>query len=101
MIAQEIKSILEVGFDARRVNFYYRNKGKNIHCIDFIKTPNENSFKLDPSAKVQHGTILDIPYGDEKFESIFAFGLYHKLEDIEDLKKSSLKDIEHNYTAMF
>ncbi len=38
---------------------------------------------------------------DEKFDSIFAFGLYHKLEDIDDLKKSSLKEIKNNYTAMF
>lgn len=72
--------VLEAGCGAGRLLRYYHNKGVNIVGIDFIKEAVEKLSKIDPTLKVRIGDITDLPFPNETFKYLLAFGLYHNLE---------------------
>ena len=80
--------ILEAGCGAGRVYFHYKKRGFNIKGIDFSKNGIKNILEKDPSADVEVGNISKVQYPNENFDTILAFGLYHNIEDINELKKS-------------
>ena len=80
--------ILEAGCGAGRVYFHYKKRGFNIKGIDFSKSGIKNILDKDKSADVEVANISQVQYPNENFDLILAFGLYHNIEDINELKKS-------------
>ncbi len=80
--------ILEAGCGAGRVYFHYKNEGFDIKGIEYSKNAVENILAKDSKAEVIEGSIAELPYEDNWFDTILAFGLYHNLEDEKELQKS-------------
>lgn len=80
--------ILEAGCGAGRVYFHYNKQGFDIKGIEYSKIAVENILKKDSTAEVIEGSITDLPYADNSFNTILAFGLYHNIEDKKELQKS-------------
>jgi SAM-dependent methyltransferase len=85
---QKGDKILEAGCGAGRVYFHYKNYGFDIKGIEYSKNAVENILKKDSEAEVIEGSITDLPYDDNSFDKILAFGLYHNIEDENELQKS-------------
>ncbi|MFA5879144.1 MAG: class I SAM-dependent methyltransferase [Candidatus Margulisiibacteriota bacterium] len=88
VVTAKNQKILEAGCGAGRVYFHYKNLGYDIHGIEYSKIAVKNILEKDKSAKVQHGSITELPYADNSFDVLLALGLYHNLEDEKDLEKS-------------
>ena len=88
MATKDAQSILEAGCGAGRVYFHYKNEGKNIKGIEYSKTAVDNIVNKDPDAEVIQGSITDLPYPDGSFDTVLSFGLYHNIEDEEQLQKA-------------
>ena len=81
-------TILEAGCGAGRVYFHYKNEGFDIKGIEYSKNAVENILKKDSDAEVIEGSITELPYEDNSFDTILAFGLYHNIEDENELQKA-------------
>jgi len=83
------QNILELGCGAGRVFFHYKNKGYTIKGIEYSEIAVYNIQKLlDNKDDVIQGNVLNLPYEKNSFDYILAFGLYHNLENLEDIEKS-------------
>jgi ubiquinone/menaquinone biosynthesis C-methylase UbiE len=80
--------ILEAGCGAGRVYFHYKQRGFDIKGIEYSKSAVKNIQKKDPNSEVIEGSVSDMPYNDNSFDSILAFGLYHNLENKRELQKA-------------
>lgn len=80
--------ILEAGCGAGRIYFHYKNNGFNIKGIEYSKNAIKNILSKDSNAEVVEGSITNLPYDDNSFNNILAFGLYHNFEDEEEIQKS-------------
>jgi len=80
--------ILEAGCGAGRILRYYHDKKYNIVGIDFIKVAIEKLKAIDNNLNVEVGNITDLQFSDQSFKYILSFGLYHNLENKNDLKKA-------------
>jgi len=80
--------ILEAGCGAGRVYFHYTNQGFDVKGIEYSKNAIKNILEKDPSAKVIQGSITNLPYKNNSFDTILAFGLYHNIENENDIQKS-------------
>lgn len=80
--------ILEAGCGAGRVYFHYKKEGFDIKGIEYSKNAVENILKKDSSAEVIEGSITELPYEDNLFDTVLAFGLYHNIEDQQLLQKA-------------
>ena len=80
--------ILEAGCGAGRVYFHYKKRGFNIKGIDSSKNGIKNILEKDKNADVEVANISKVEYPSENFDIVLAFGLYHNIEDINELKKS-------------
>jgi len=80
--------ILEAGCGAGRVYFHYKNNGFDIEGIEYSKNAVENILAKDAKAKVIEGSITELPYADNSFDTILAFGLYHNIEDENEVQKA-------------
>ena len=80
--------ILEAGCGAGRVYFHYKNEGFDIKGIEYSKNAVENILAKDNKAEVIEGSITELPYEDNSFDTILAFGLYHNIENEKELQKS-------------
>lgn len=87
-IIKDGHKILEAGCGAGRVYFHYKNKGFDIKGIEYSKNAVENILAKDSNAKVLEGSITNLPYENNSFDCILAFGLYHNIEDEKELQKS-------------
>ena len=72
--------ILEAGCGAGRVLRYFHNLGIDIIGVDYIPIAIEKLRQSDPTLKVEVGDITNLQFQNESFKYIFAFGLYHNLE---------------------
>lgn len=88
LAAREAHTILEAGVGGGRLFFHYKKQGKDIKGMDFSKNAINNILQKDPSADVICADITNLPYNDEMFDAIFAFGLYHNLENEQDLHQA-------------
>lgn len=88
LVVNKGDKVLEAGCGAGRVYFHYKNKGFDIKGIDYSKNAVKNILDKDPKAQVLEGSITDLPYDDNSFNSVLAFGLYHNFEDEREVQKS-------------
>ncbi len=72
--------ILEAGCGAGRVLRYYHEQGTQIIGLDFISTVLAAIRREDPAIPLAAGDITKLPFPDEAFSAVLAFGLYHGLE---------------------
>jgi SAM-dependent methyltransferase len=80
--------ILEAGCGAGRVYFHYKNKSFDIKGIEYSKNAVKNILTKDKNAEVIEGSITELPYKNNSFDTILAFGLYHNFENEKDIQKS-------------
>lgn len=88
-VINDNEKILEAGCGAGRVYFYYKKRGFDISGIEYSKNAVNNIQKIDIApCKVMHGSVTDMPYEDNFFDVVLAFGLYHNIEDEKELQKA-------------
>lgn len=80
--------ILEAGCGAGRIYFHYKNRNFNIKGIEYNRSAVSNILKKDTTAEVIEGSITELPYSNNSFDTILAFGLYHNIEHEEELNKA-------------
>jgi SAM-dependent methyltransferase len=70
----------ELGCGLGRVLKHYKHQGKEICGIEkskiAVKKLKEENSQLD----VQLGNVLNLPFGNDLFDTVMAFGVYHNLE---------------------
>ena len=87
-LVTESSKILEAGCGAGRVYFHYKKLGYDIKGIEYSQRAVSNILQKDPNADVIQGSITNLPYEDNSFNAVLAFGLYHNIEDVSELQKS-------------
>ena len=88
MVVGNSNNILEAGCGNGRVLFHYKRQGKDIKGIDYSINAINNIKEKDPDLDIIQGSILDLPYDDESFDCVLAFGLYHGIEEEKDLHRA-------------
>lgn len=88
MVMKNAQHTLEAGCGSGRVLFHYLNQGKKIKGVDFSEVAIKNIQKNHPQADVQVADITDLPFQDNTFDRILAFGLYHNLFEEQQIKKA-------------
>lgn len=79
-IQDQAGTILEAGCGAGRVLRYYKDRGYSIIGMDYIEAAVKKLRATDPELQVEVGDITRLTYGDERFRTVLAFGLYHNLQ---------------------
>ena len=72
--------VLEAGCGAGRVLRYYHDRGIDIVGLDFIASVLAAIRDEDTSIRLAAGDIGLLPFPDQTFSAVLAFGLYHGLE---------------------
>ena len=72
--------VLEAGCGAGRVLRYYHDRGIDIVGLDFIASVLAAIGDEDTSIRLAAGDIGLLPFPDQTFSAVLAFGLYHGLE---------------------
>ncbi len=73
--------VLEAGCGAGRVLRHYHERGVPIIGMDFIASVLAAIKGEDPGIPLTAGDITKLPFPDESFSAVLAFGLYHGLEN--------------------
>ncbi len=73
--------VLEAGCGAGRVLRHYHERGTEIIGLDFIASVLAAIHGQDPTIPLAAGDITKLPFPDESFSAVLAFGLYHGLEN--------------------
>ncbi len=73
--------ILEAGCGAGRILRYYHNNGYSIEGFDYIENAINKLREIDSTLDIEVADICNLPYKDNSFDYILAFGLYHNLEN--------------------
>ncbi len=72
--------VLEAGCGAGRVLRHYHDQGSAIIGLDFIASVLAAIHREDAAIPLAAGDITSLPFPDETFSAVLAFGLYHGLE---------------------
>ena len=72
--------VLEAGCGAGRVLRHYHDQGIEIVGLDFIASVLAAIHREDASIPLAAGDITSLPFPNETFSAVLAFGLYHGLE---------------------
>ena len=72
--------VLEAGCGAGRVLRHYHDQGSDIIGLDFIASVLAAIHREDATIPLAAGDITSLPFPDEAFSAVLAFGLYHGLE---------------------
>lgn len=72
---------LELGVGLGRVLKHFHYDGYRIMGIEKSDVAVTRLRTEDPSLDVRQGDVVRLPFGDEEFDVILAFGLFHNLED--------------------
>jgi SAM-dependent methyltransferase len=72
--------VLEAGRGAGRVLRHYHEQGLAIVGLDFIASVLAAIKGEDPTIPLAAGDITKLPFPDQSFSAVLAFGLYHGLE---------------------
>jgi SAM-dependent methyltransferase len=84
-------TFLEAGCGAGRLYFQYKSEGKNIYGIEYSQTAIDNITKKDSSSQVVQGSITKLPYENDFFDGIMAFGLYHNIENEKEVSQAFIE----------
>ena len=71
---------IELGCGLGRVLKHYFYKGHDITGIERSKIAVRNIQRKDNQLKVLQGDVSKLPFHDEAFDNLLAFGLYHNIE---------------------
>lgn len=82
------ESILEIGSGAGRLFFHYKNLGYDISGIEYSEIAVENIQNKMKNNDVICGSVVNLPYSTATFDYAIAMGLYHNLENSEDLENA-------------
>ena len=72
--------VLEAGCGAGRILRHYHEGGVQIIGLDFIASVLTAIHREDPTVPLIAGNITSLPFAEETFSAVLAFGLYHGLE---------------------
>ena len=72
--------VLEAGCGAGRLLRHYHERGTDIIGLDFIASVLAAIHREDASIPLAAGDITSLPFPNETFSAVLAFGLYHGLE---------------------
>ncbi|MFP6773627.1 MAG: class I SAM-dependent methyltransferase [Alphaproteobacteria bacterium] len=72
--------VLEAGCGAGRVLRHYHHRAVDIIGLDFIASVLAAIRDQDASIRLAAGDICQLPFPDQTFSAVLAFGLYHGLE---------------------
>lgn len=72
--------VLEAGCGAGRVLRHFHDHGCEIIGIDYISDILAKIREADSSIQLASADIMTLPFRDEVFSGVLAFGLYHNLE---------------------
>lgn len=81
------RKALDIGCGLGRVVKHYFNKGHDIRGCDYSKTAVQKLNVTHPELNIIEADVTKLPYGNKEFDVIFAFGVFHGLEQIEHIKK--------------
>lgn len=81
MVMEKGKLAVEIGCGPGRVLKHYARKGFDICGIERSPVAVENIKSQSQDFQVQVGDVLNLPYEDQSFDIVMAFGLYHNLEN--------------------
>lgn len=73
--------ILEAGCGAGRVLVHYHRRGREIVGVDFIGEALGKIGQAHPDSKLASCDICNLPFANDSFEAVLAFGLYHNLQN--------------------
>ena len=73
--------VLEAGCGAGRVLRHYHDQGSDIIGLDFIASVLAAIHREDAAIPLAAGDITSLPFPDQTFSAVLAFGLYHGLEN--------------------
>lgn len=80
IISRTGSPVLEAGCGAGRIVRHFHNLGHDIVGIDYIPDVLGKIQSVDSTAQLAGADILRLPFKDNTFASVLAFGLYHNLE---------------------
>ncbi len=83
--AEEVMSrvdgpVLEAGCGAGRVVRHFHDLERDIIGLDYIPEVLGKIRNADSTVRLVGADVLKLPFGDETFAGVLAFGLYHNLE---------------------
>ncbi|MDA1100155.1 MAG: class I SAM-dependent methyltransferase [Proteobacteria bacterium] len=79
-LARPAGPVLEAGCGAGRVLRHYHERGVEIIGLDFIASVLAAIHREDARIPLAAGDITNLPFPNETFSAVLAFGLYHGLE---------------------
>ncbi len=74
-------SVLELGAGLGRVLKHYHRGGRNIVGLERSEVAVCQLKAEDPTLRIAQGDVTNLPYRDEQFDVVLAFGLYHNIEE--------------------
>jgi len=80
IVKDKAARILEAGCGAGRILRYYHENGYSITGFDFIGSAVKNLKRNIPSLEILVADVVRLPFHDNEFKYLLAFGLYHNLE---------------------
>ena len=80
--------ILEIGVGAGRVYLYFLKNGFEVCGIERSEIAVKNILKHTKDANVFCENVCDMHFANESFDRVFAFGVYHNIEDLDELQRA-------------
>ena len=78
---KEKVKILEAGCGTGRILRYFHSRNYQIYGIDFADNAIKKIKNLNLDLNVSVGDVTDLNFENNSFSHVFAFGLYHNLEE--------------------
>ena len=80
--------VIELGAGSGRLLKHYHHEDFNIVGIERSEVAVKNLKLKNPEIDIKNADILNLPFEDDAFDVVLAFGLYHNLETESDLEKA-------------
>ena len=88
VVTDKNERVAELGCGLGRVVKHYHYQGYNIAGLERSAVAVERLKSEDETLDVRVGDVLNLPYEDETFDVVLAFGLYHNIESRTDLERA-------------
>lgn len=77
VLASDPSRVLELGCGTGRVLRYLARLGHHVSGVDFVEAAVERLAVAEPNLDVRCADARELPYADETFDVVLAFGLFH------------------------